>query len=218
VAAPAPAGGQELDRVVAVIRSPGQGDPHVVTLSRLREETSIALVYRGSATAATEPLDAGALGAGLEWLIDQTLLGDEAARLKVFEIDAAEAAGEVARFRARFDRPADYAAFLARFELGEKELEAVLRRMLRVRRYVDGRVSHARQVSEAEVSAWLERHPGEAGAGAADRRLARARLIEERVGAEGDALVRDLRGRAEVRVLTDLGAAPGRLWPAGAGR
>ncbi len=202
VTSPPVGGGEEIDRVVAVLRSPAAPEPRVVTLSRLRQETRIALVSRGAALAATRPLDGAALGAGLQWLIDQLLLLDEASRLQVFEVDRAEAAAELARFRARFDRASDYADFLVRSDLPEEELDAVLCRMLRVQRYLESRASHAAQVSEAEVAAWLDEHAAEIGA--RDREVARAQLVKERVGAEVRSLVRDVRARADVRLLADF--------------
>jgi hypothetical protein len=196
--------GEEVERVVAVIRSPASTDPRVITLTRVEEETRIALVSRGAVLAATRALDGPALKAGLEWLVDQTLLMDEAMRLQVFEIDRTDALAELARFKGRFARPADYDAFLARHDLPEEDLEAVLRRMLRVKRYVESRVSHAAQVPEAEVNAWLDQHAAELGT--RDRDAARAHLAEARVNEEVKALVHDLRARAEVRVLDDVGA------------
>jgi hypothetical protein len=174
----APAGGAEarvVERVVAVIRSPAAQQPRVITLTKVEEETRVALIARGGTLAASAPLDAKALRAGLDWVIDQTLLADEAARLQIPEIDPADVAAEVQRFKARFARPAEYAAFLARLDLPEDELAAMLRRALRVKRYVESRVGR----------------PGE--------------LPEERVAGEVKALVADLRNRSEVRVLHDFG-------------
>lgn len=198
----ASASGQEVERVVAVVRSPAASAPNVITLTTVEEEARIALVSRGAVLAATQPLDGPALKAGLEWLVDQTLLSEEAARLQVFEVDRADGQAELARFKARFARPADYQAFLARCDLSDAELEAVLRRMLRVKRYVESRVSHAAQVPEAEVTAWLEAHAGELGT--RDGEAARAYLAGERTKEEVKTLVRDLRSRAEVRVFQDL--------------
>jgi hypothetical protein len=174
----APARGAEarvVERVVAVIRSPAAQQPRVITLTKVEEETRVAIVARGGTLAATAPLDAKALRAGLDWLIDQTLLADEASRLQILEIDPADVAGELQRFKARFARPAEYAAFLARLDLPEDELAAILGRVLRVKRYVESRVGR----------------PGD--------------LPEERIAGEVKALVADLRGRAEVRVLYDFG-------------
>ncbi|OFX20781.1 MAG: hypothetical protein A2V77_02120 [Anaeromyxobacter sp. RBG_16_69_14] len=199
--------GEEVERVVAVIRSPTATESNVVTLSKVEEEARIALVSRGAVLAATQPLDGAALKAGLEYLVDQTLLGEEAARLHVFEIDRADAVAELARFRAHFARLSEYDEFLARWDLSEGELEAVLRRTLRVKRYVESRASQAAEVPEGEVTAWLARHRAELGAD--DRPAVRARLIEERTVDEVKALARDLRSRAEVRLLGDVeGLAP----------
>ena len=196
--------GEEVERVVAVVRSPAASVPNIITLTYVEEQARIALVSRGALLAATQPLDGPALRAGLEWLVDQTLLSDEATRLQVFEIDRADGLAELARFKARFARPADYQAFLARCDLSEAELETVLRRMLRVKRYVESRVSHAAQVPEAELTAWLDEHAAELGS--RDREAARAHLAEQRTKDEVKALVRDLRSRAEVRVFEDLSA------------
>jgi len=196
--------GEEVERVVAVVRSPAASVPNIITLTYVEEQARIALVSRGALLAATQPLDGPALKAGLEWLVDQTLLSDEATRLQVFEIDRADGLAELARFKARFARPADYQAFLARCDLSEAELETVLRRMLRVKRYVESRVSHAAQVPEAELTAWLDEHAAELGS--RDREAARAHLAEQRTKDEVKALVRDLRSRAEVRVFEDLSA------------
>jgi hypothetical protein len=198
----APANGEELERVVAVVRPPGAAEPSVITLTGVEEEARIALVSRGAVLAATQPLDGPALKAGLEWLVDQTLLSGEASRLQVFEVERADGLAELGGFKARFARPADYQAFLARCDLTEAELEAVLRRMLRVKRYVESRVSHAAQVPESEVTAWLDQHAAELGS--RDEEAARRHLAEERTKEEVKALVRDLRSRADVRIFEDL--------------
>jgi hypothetical protein len=166
------------DRVVAVVRSSPQAQPRVLTLSRVEEEARVALIARGGALAASAPLDSAALRAGLEWAVDQTLLADEASRLQVLEADPADVAAELQRFKARFATPADYGAFLARLDATDDEIAAILRRTLAVKRYVEGRV-------------------GRAGDGADAERVAR----------EVRSLVADLRARAEVRILYDLGAA-----------
>jgi hypothetical protein len=145
-----------VEEVVAVVRGPG-AQPRVVTWTRLEEEARIALVSRGGTAAATAPLDRAALRAALEWVIDQTLLGDEAARLHLFEVDAAEADAELRRFRQRFATPAEYQAFLGHLEVGEEDLAAVLRRTLRVQRYVESRAgSMDPAVVERKVRAMVD--------------------------------------------------------------
>ena len=198
--------GAEVERVVAVVRAPGSSEATVITLTRLEAESRVALITRGATLAATQPMDGPALRAGLDWLVDEVLLAAEAARLQVFEVDAAEREGELARFRARLGGAASYAAFLARADVSEEELGAVLGRMLRVRRYVESRVNHAGQVSESELGAWLDLHA--AALGTRDRDAARLQLAEQRVADEVAALLRDVRARAEVRLLGGLPAGP----------
>ncbi len=205
--------GRVVEEVVAVIRSPVSGQTHVVTLTKLQEEARIALVSRGALAAAAMPLDGAALRAALEWLIDQTVLIDEVNRLQVIDVDRAEVLAERDRFRARFSRPEDYRAFLSRLDLSEEDLIVVLRRMVRVQRYVDSRVSRAGRIRDADVEAYLREHVGRGeaatapgGEPAAVREAIRAHLAEQRVKAEVKALLSDLRGRSEIRVLVRVGA------------
>lgn len=208
--APAAAAPQVVDEVVAVVRGPGAPQPRVITLTRLEEEARIALVSRGAVAAATAPLDRAALRATLEWLVDQTLLGDEVARLQILEVAPAEVDEALRRFRNRFSRPADYRAFLDRLELSEEDVAAVLRRTTRVQRYLESRAGRAAAVSDAEVDAWLASHEKEAAGvdPAAARGAVRARLSQERLERQVRAVVSDLRGRSDVRILeAELGGA-----------
>src|SRR5512146_733421 len=96
------------ERVVAVVRNPPSAPPRIVTLTKLTEEARIALVSRGAIGAAVGPLDREALRAALEWLLDQMLVADEAARLRIDEVPREEVLEELRRFRARFPTPAQY--------------------------------------------------------------------------------------------------------------
>lgn len=194
---------QIVEQVVAVVRTPASTQPRVITLTRLQEETRIALVSRGATGAAEAELDAPALRAGLEWLIDQILLLDEVVRLQVFEVERADVLEELRRFQGRFGSPAGYRAFLARADTTEEELLVVLRRMLRVQRYVESRVSGAGRVREAEVDRHLQEQGADPRAAdrAAVRSTVRAELAERRTRREVKALLGDLRARATIRVL-----------------
>jgi hypothetical protein len=209
--------GQEVERVVAVVRGRASGAPQVLTLTRLEAETRVALVARGALLAAEEPLDGAALRAGLEALVDELLLVDEAARLQVFEVDATEREAELAHFAARFASPAAYRAFLRRCGLVEEEIAAALARTLRARRYVESRVARAGQLSDADVTAWLDQHA--AALGTRDREAARAEAARERMAQEARTLLREVRARGEVRFLGELpgnGLASGPAVPAAA--
>jgi hypothetical protein len=205
LAAAAPAAGEGdgriVERVVAVVRTPVATQPRVITLTRLEEETRIALVARGATGAAEGELDGPALRAGLRWLVDQILLHDEAVRLQVFEVARAELTEELRRFQGHFAEPEAYRAFLARCDLTEEELLVVLRRSLRVQRYVESRVSGALRVKEADVDRWLAERGEDGRASPAVRGAVRTRLAEERSAREVQALVAELRGRAQVRVM-----------------
>jgi hypothetical protein len=198
--------GEVVEEVVAVVRPPG-GEARIITLTKLVEEGRIALVARGGLEAAFRPLDAETLRASLEWTIDQLLLLDEATRLKVFEVDRADALASLARFKEVFPRPEDYRAFLHDLDVTEEELLSTLRRTLRVRRYLESRLGRLR-ATDAEAESWYRRHPGAFGGQpfAAVKDTARARAVDERVDAETRALLRELRSRSDIRVL-----AAGRL-------
>ncbi len=205
--AAAPAGERVVEEVVAVVRNPASAPPRVVTLTRLTEEARIALVSRGAIEAATGPLDREALRAALEWLLDQMLLSDEAARLRIAEVEREEVVADLSRFRARFASPAAYGRFLAASELREEELLVTLGRMARVRRYLESRIGRAARVDEGEVDGWL-RERGAAGSAPA-RDAVRAHLAEEKARAQVKELLAELRGRAEIRIGGSLRAGAG---------
>ncbi|HET8542185.1 MAG TPA: hypothetical protein VFL83_20070 [Anaeromyxobacter sp.] len=208
LAAPPPAGARVVEEIVAVVRNPASAPPRVVTLTKLTEEARIALVSRGASAAATGPLDAEALRAALDWLLDQMLLADDAARLRVSEVPREDVLGELRRFQAQFAAPQDYARFLAASELTEDELLVTLARMVRVQRYVASRIGRSARVPDAEVDRWL-RERGVAAASGPAREAARAEIADERTKAEVKELIAELRARADVRVVWPPRDAPG---------
>jgi hypothetical protein len=196
----APPGEVVVERVVAVVRNPAGATPRALTLTRLTEEARVALVSQGARQAATEPLDAAALRASLRWLLDQQLLADEAARLKLDEPALEQVEAELARFTAQAGGEAATAAFLAASELTMDELAAILARGLKVRRYLDGRLSRSARVSEDDVSRQLAA-AGRISATPEERDAIRARLAAERSQAQVKQLLAELRARADIRIL-----------------
>ena len=189
-----------MEKVVAVIRNPVGSAPRIVTLTRLVEEARIALVGRGALEAASRPIDGPALKATLEWLVDETLVADEAARLRLDDLDRETLAAEVRRFAARFPSGEEYRRFLETTDLAEEELAASLARGLRVRRYLESRVGRVVRVSDADLDrAMAER--GVATSSPALREAVRGDLVEARARAQARELVAELRSRADVRVL-----------------
>jgi hypothetical protein len=195
--------GRIVEEVVAVVRSPPSAPPRIVTRTKLVEEARIALVSRGATAAATGPLDRAALRAALEWLLDQMLLADEAAKLRLDEASLDEVAAALGRFQGRFGSSAEYHRFLEASELTEEELLSSLARMVRVQRYVESRVGRAARVADDEVDRWL-RERGAASAPAATREAARAQIAEERATAQVRELLSELRSRADIRILGSL--------------
>jgi hypothetical protein len=205
VAAASPAATPRVvEEIVAVVRNPPGATPRIITLTKLAEEARVALVSRGAAAAATRPLDLEALRAALDWLLDQVLLADEAARLGLDAVEREAVAAALARFRAQLGTADDYARFLSAAELSEEELSSTLARMVRVERYVQSRVGRGTRVGEEELDRWLGQH-GAAGASGPAREAARAQLEQERASAQVRELVAELRGRADVRILGPLG-------------
>ncbi len=200
LAASPPPASRVVEEIVAVVRNPAAAPPRVVTLTKLTEEARIALVSRGASAAATGPLDGEALRAALDWLLDQMLLADDAARLRVGEVPREDVLAELRRFRAQFQGPQGYPRFLRESDLTEEELLVTLARMVRVQRYVASRVGRAARVPDDEVDRWL-RDRGAAGASATAREAARAQIADERTRAQVKELIAELRARADVRIV-----------------
>ena len=208
LAAPAPPEGRIVEEIVAVIRNPPSAPPRVVTWTKLVEEARIALVSRGAIEAASGTLDRAALRAALEWLLDQMLVADEAAKLRLDEVDRQAVLGELRRFQGRFPTFVRYERFLEQAELSEDELLATLARMVRVERYVQSRVGRTARVGDDEVDRWLEQRAA-AGASPPARAAVRSQLAEERATAQVRELLSELRGRAEIRIVGQLGERDG---------
>ena len=197
--------GEIVEEVVAVIRNPPTAPPRIITWTKLVEEARIALVSRGATEAAAGTLDRAALRAALEWLLDQTLVSDEAAKLRLDEVDREALRAELRAFQARFPTFGQYERFLERAEITEDELIATLARMLRVERYVQSRVGRSARVGDDEVDRWL----GERGAPVAPgvvRDAARSELAERLAAKQVRDLLAELRARADIRIVGRLGA------------
>jgi hypothetical protein len=206
-AEPAGAAGRLVEAVLATVQASPIRPVRPITLTRLRGEARIALVARGATEAAFGPLDGPALAASLEWLIDQTLVAEEADRLLVGEVGREEAEQELLRFMARFPSRAEYARFLSLNDLAEDELVVTLARSLRVQRFVEGRVGQSVRVGEAEIDEYL-RDRGVGTGQSAARDAVRAHLSERRLAGEVKKIVGELRARATVRILVAPAEVP----------
>jgi hypothetical protein len=199
-AAAQPAEGRVVEAVVAVVRSPPGAAPRVITLTRLEAEARIALVARGAAEAAFQPLDRAALRAGLAWLLDETVVADEAARLKLADAEPQALGTALRAFQLAFLDRAAYTRFLEEAELAEGEVQAILARSLRARRFVESRVGRAAAIRDDEIDAYLTAR-GLSARSSDAREAVRSRIADERAADQTRALVTELRARADIRIL-----------------
>jgi len=200
--------GRLVDRIVAVITP---ADAHasrtLITLSDLELEARVALISRGAVLAAEAELPADTLAATLEWSIAEHLILAEAETLAVAVAETTELEAAVAGFRERLGQTA-FERFLARWEVEPGELLRLLRRRIVVDRYLASRLRLGGGISERELRDAYEARKGELGsvtfADAREALLAKMEMErrEEIVGA----LVRDLRGRTQVRILHSFGS------------
>lgn len=194
---PMPRGAVLVDRVVAVVG--GQ----VVTQSDLWLEARVAARL---ANLDDPALNNATLRASLTWVVGRLLLSEEAKRLQVFKVPENELDGEKARFRGRFADEAAYRAFLAEMEVDDAEIAAILRRDLRVQRYLDSRVKIAAQVRDSEVDVFYrERKKQFANQPLSEiREVVRAYLYKQKYEKLVSELVADLRKRGDVEVVVDF--------------
>jgi len=197
-----PASGREwIDAIVATVG----GEP--IFLSEIELEARVAIIEQGGTLAAHAPLAADDLAAALEWAVDQRLVLAEAERLRVFNVDDAEVAKAIKAFQARFPDEKAMRAFLDSQEATEDELAAVLRRELRVARFLESRQRHAARAVEQEVQRALSSGGPDGGSEreAVKVELVRAReLMRERYRALTRKELDELRAKADVRIASQV--------------
>lgn len=202
--APLPPGRRVVDRVVAIV---GQ---QPLLLSELELETRIALIQKGGTAAAGAPLTDTDLAAALEWAIGQRLAFAEAERLQVFEVDDADVAKAVEAFEARFPTPAALRAFLESQEATPGEVAAVLRRDLRVARFLESKVKLSARVTEDELRRYWSDHATELEGLPYERvrDAIKAQLTRERYQTLTRKELETLRAKADVRIVAAFGSPP----------
>ncbi|RKG86661.1 hypothetical protein [Corallococcus terminator] len=187
--------GRVVDRVVAVIE--GQ----VLTQSELEMEARVALIQRGAVRVAALPLDEQTLQGALELSINQRIQVLGADRLQAFPAEPSEVEGRLDAFRTRLGGEEALRRFLARHDVDQDALVAVLTRGLRAERILDSRVRLKAQVSEAEVRHHYDEHrdlyPGEFDQAA--RTAIREQLVRARYGELAAQALAEVRKSAQVR-------------------
>jgi hypothetical protein len=179
--------GAELRGATLIDSSVALVDQRVVTLSQLDQEARLAFVTHGAMDEANGPLDAAKRRAALDYLINQMLLDDEAARLQVFEVSDQESAEQQRVLQAHFASPAAFRAFLARFDITPEVLDQSVRRRMRAERYL------ADRLQQVDVNPTAE---------------ARKDLT-----IQVETLLASVRARHDVRVLTDFAAEASAVAP-----
>lgn len=188
--------GRVIERVVALVGG------HVITLSELEFEARVALIQRGGIEAATAPLDDRALRAALELSIAERLETDAAEKLQIFAVEESEVDSALRAFKAKLQSPGELAAFLARHEVDEQQLAAVVARRLRAEKIVDSKVGLRARVTDAEMRRFYEAHRSELGASYEEARSAiRTKLLRERYAALAREEMDQIRKGADVRMI-----------------
>ena len=130
-----------IDRVLAVVA----GQP--ITLSDVIGARDLGFE---SAEGASDPLRAV-----LSRLIDRELMSAEAERYGPPEPTAEAVDRDVARVRARFATPADFAGAAARSGIDDKHLRETVRQNLRIAAYLDQRFTAAGERRQVMIDEWV---------------------------------------------------------------
>ncbi len=201
-------GGQIVDEVVAVVGTRGR-EARVITLTKVTEEGRIALVSRGGSRLRSPGSTGRCSGPPSTGTSTSCSCSTRRSVSRSSRWTRPRRRPSWCASRPSSPIPKNYGAFLREIDVGEEELLASLRRSVRVRRYLESRLGRLR-ATPGEVAAWYAAHAAEFGG----RSLAEvsdeitARLSAARADAETKTLLSDLRGRADIRVLVDLGKRP----------
>ncbi|MFH1808254.1 MAG: SurA N-terminal domain-containing protein [Pseudomonadota bacterium] len=175
----------------------------VITLGQVEAEARLVLLRRGGAAGAERAIDDGLRAAVLQYMINQEIILAEARRLQLFQVPEEAIHDEVVRIARLFGDRDHYLAFLAHQGLSESDVVDIVRRDLRVARFLKSRVQMMARLSPDEVQVYYNAH----AADFPERSLDEVRAeVEDRLGRERhDQAIRDwvgeLKARAEIRIL-----------------
>ncbi len=190
---------QLADEVVAVV------DNRPILLSQLEVEARLMRALDEGGPTLQMPMSNAELKAALDRLIDRLVVYEQAERLQVFALSMSEVAAAVSDLGDRLG-PKELAEFLADFDVDPSMLAGIVRRNLRVERYLAGRFRLASRPTDVEVRAFYLLHRADFDGSTFDQAAGdiRARLWKEKFRRLARAFVRDVRARARVRILRDL--------------
>ncbi len=207
-----------LDEIIAVVGPSGSAQPggaplevHAILRSDVYLQARITGARRVGAAALVGTPDAKELSQALDLLIDELVIEDEADRLQVFPVTRKEVEAAEHALRASVG-PKVYDDFMTH-DVSQEDVQKILERGLRVRRYLDGRLRQASRVSPAEAKAWFDAHPAEFSGHTFDdvADLLESRLSEERFESKATEFTIEARRRTQIRILSDAAAPPAAL-------
>jgi hypothetical protein len=181
-------------------------------LSQLDLEARVALIEQGGTRAVSAPLTDDDLARALDYAIGQRLAYAEAERLQVFSVEDDEAAELVRSFSRKLPGEAAYRELLRSQDASEAQIAAILKRNLRVARFIDSKVKLSARVSEEEVKKFWDTHTDDF-AGQAFPQVSesiRGHLTRLRYEMLARQELERLRGRANVRILVSFRAGDGK--------
>ncbi len=186
-----------LDQLVAVV------EKQPIMLSELEFEARVALINKGGTEAVDAELSEDVLASIADYVVGQKVAFLEAERLQVFAVDDAEVLKARAELVARFPHEKAYRDFLDGHEASEEQLLAILRRDLRVARFIESKVKLMARVTEAELRRFYDSH-GEDFAGQPFTKVRegiRTLLLRERYQDLARSQLEQLRARSDVRLV-----------------
>lgn len=186
-----PAGAALVDRVIAAVNA------DVITWSELLRTVGFNEAVSG------KERDGGQLASQtLEGIINRKLLRQEARRLRFAEVSQEETAAEVEKLKARLGPERDLAELLVRLDMTGPELSRMLEERLLVERFIGRKIGLIVRVSHEETAAYFEGHRGDFPG----KRFTEVQkqiedaLLADKINAEVDEYLADLRRRAEIRI------------------
>jgi hypothetical protein len=178
-------------------------DQAVITLSEVESEARIILIRRGGVRGASGSIDNSLRAAVLQYLVNQEVILNEARRLQMFQVNDEELERELEQVRRQFATKQQFDQFLIDNGLTQDDIAEIIRRDLRVAKFLRSRVQMMTRMDSVELRAYYDEHHSEF----ADMSFAQARgLIEERLGRDRHdkairAWVEELKQRANIRLL-----------------
>ncbi len=170
----------------------------MLTLSELEFETRVMMIHAGGVGAAFDPIGMSTMRKVLDSVIGQRLAVLEADKLKAYLPEEGELERVLAAFTARLGGPPEVDRFLKVHDADASMLSAVLTRMLRTERMLEGKLKLKAQVSESEAKNLQAERPELRGLSLPQLRQ---RLFDERFKALTVAELAGLRKAGSVRLL-----------------